>query len=94
MLTNSLRRATRVWKACAILIATAARPQNIHFDKRLGGRHPFHVSNSEQTGPRRIPDTFGGSDREFDGRAILRSFLYPVDGEEFDVGHRHPLSLQ
>ena len=28
------------------------------------------------------------------GGAILRSFLYSVNGDEFDVGHCHPLGLQ
>jgi hypothetical protein len=37
---------------------------------------------------------FFGSERESDERFISRSFLYPVNGEEFDVGHGHSLGLQ
>ena len=35
-----------------------------------------------------------GAERESDGWAILGGFLNRVNGNEFDVGHRHPLGLQ
>ena len=35
-----------------------------------------------------------GSERESDGEAILGCFLDRVHGDEFGVGHGHPLGLQ
>src|SRR5215475_1231202 len=44
--------------------------------------------------PRRCDLTKKGTEREFDGWAILGGFLDRVNSDEFDVGNRHPLGLQ
>ena len=53
------------------------------------GRHGRRHSCSYPTQP-----AGRGSARESDGRAILRCFLDPVNGDEFDVSDSHPLGLQ
>src|ERR1035438_3296543 len=39
-------------------------------------------------------EVFGALSENLTERPLLRNFLHPLNREELDVGHRHPLGLQ